>query len=198
MGDLIFGESILYCRALYQLFCEWCIQSKGADALSNLLLQRTFLAPQVLSNPFKNSRRGEPTNPYEFNHSFSCRDSVSNEFIPHALFDLGFVPLLVVEHFVITLDLNAPKCNVSKEMPNLNHFAKFVHDYFSKQCLFPIKAIIVVGSHPTKLVRNEGGSSLDPPCLDAIPKFVFDRFTHIRETIGALLRKGSRSNAGSP
>ena len=35
MGDLIFGESLLHCRALYQPFSEWCIQSKGADALTS-------------------------------------------------------------------------------------------------------------------------------------------------------------------
>lgn len=34
MGELIFGESLLHCRALYQPFGEWWIQSNGADALS--------------------------------------------------------------------------------------------------------------------------------------------------------------------
>jgi hypothetical protein len=34
VGESIFGESLLHCRALHRPFGEWWIQSNGADALS--------------------------------------------------------------------------------------------------------------------------------------------------------------------
>ena len=51
--------------------------------------------------PLKHCHSGEATNFDLFKDPFPRRLGVDNEFIPHALFDLRFMPMFMVEYFVI-------------------------------------------------------------------------------------------------
>ena len=62
-----------------------------------------------------------------FKHPIPCCPSVHDEFIPDVMLDFGFLPLFVIEHLVIALDSNSPKCKVPKDVPNL----RFILPYFS-------------------------------------------------------------------
>jgi hypothetical protein len=87
----------------------------------------------------------------------------------------------MVEDFVITFNSIGPQSGAMKEVPNPYLFAKFVPNHFPKHSLFPMKAIIVDSPHPTKLVHDEHGPSPSPLRLSAIPKFVFNQVTRVRE-----------------
>jgi hypothetical protein len=47
-------------------------------------------------------------------------------------------------------------------------------------------------------MHDIGGPSPSPPCLNTIPKFMFDQFTRIRHSKNTLLENGGRCNASSP
>ena len=105
----------------------------------------------------------------------------NDEFIPNSLLDLGLVSLFMLEHFIVTFNPNGLKHNAPKEVPNFDHFTKLLGGFFPKHHLFPIEVIIVARSNPTKFMHNERAPSPCPPCLDTVPKFMFDRFISIRE-----------------
>lgn len=81
----------------------------------------------------------------------------------------GLMPLFMVEHSIIPLNSNHPKCNVPKEMPNLDCLDKFIRNSLPEEGLLPIDTIIVACLNPTKLMHNEGGPPPSSLGLDAIP-----------------------------
>lgn len=110
-----------------------------------------------------------------FNYPILCRFGINDEFIPNPMLNLGFMPLFVVEHFVIPFDPNGPKRNALKEVSIFfDYFAVFLRNNFPKQCLQSIEAIIVVSSNPMKFMHNKRGPYPHLSCLNAIPEFVFD------------------------
>ena len=51
--------------------------------------------------------------------------------------DLGFIPLLFAKHLVLVFNLDSPKGNITKKVPNLNHSHKVLKNHVSKENLFP-------------------------------------------------------------
>jgi hypothetical protein len=90
-----------YLHCLFQFHSIWRL----------CLLQRTFLAPQVLSKPWSMAIA-------LFDHPLPRHLGVNDEPIPIPVLDIGFVPLFMVEHFIIAFNPYGPKCNSSKKMPN--------------------------------------------------------------------------------
>ena len=74
----------------------------------------------------------------------------------------------MIEHFVVAFNLNDPKCNTPKEVPNCNIFAIIFGIPFPKQCLFSIEAIVIASSNPAKFMHNKCDPSTTSS-LDAIP-----------------------------
>ena len=108
------------------------------------------------------------------------------------------MPFHVVEDLVIPLNPNSPKCDASKEMPNLDFFTKFLRNTLPKNCLLPIECIIIFGPHSAKIVHNSGSPTPRPPSLDAIPKFMLHGLARMRKTKNTLLRNWRRGDAGLP
>lgn len=104
-----------------------------------------------------------------FDHSFSSHYGVDDELIPNPLVDLGLTSLFVVTYFVVAFEPDGPKRNVFKNMPNLDHFTKFIRKFFTKQCLLPIEVVIIARSTPHKFMHNERGPSPRPHGLDVVP-----------------------------
>ena len=117
--------------------------------------------------------------------------------ILNARLHLGFMPLFLVEHLVIPLNPNGPNSSPPKEMPNFDHLTELKRDPFTKECLLPIEAIKMVGSHPTKLMHNVGSQSPSPTCLNAIPKLMFHRLASVREAKDTLFGDANRCNSDS-
>ena len=90
--------------------------------------------------------------------------------------------------FVDLFNPNGPKCDTSKEVPNGGLFTKKNRDHFLEQSLFLIEAIVVTGSHFTKLMHNECSPLSNSPDLDTIVKFMLDRFDCLGHTKDTLLR----------
>ena len=90
------------------------------------------------------------------------------------MFNLGLVPLFLIEHPIIALNPNHPKHYVMMEVPNLDSLNKALRYHFPKENLFSMEIVVVACSNPTKLMHDEGHP---PPCslgLDAIPKLMFN------------------------
>ena len=83
-------------------------------------------------------------------------------------------------------------------MPNFNLFAIFSGNPFPKQCLLPAEAIVVTVSNPIEFMHNEHGPSPSAPSLNVVPKFMFDRFAHVRNAKNTLFGNRSWHNAGPP
>lgn len=106
------------------------------------------------------------------------RLDIDDEFVLNLMLDLSFVPLFAVENFDIPFD---PKCNAPSKVPNFDHFTNFtmfLRILLSEQNLLPVQAIIVTSSNRTQFMCV---SSPRPYGLNAIPKFVSDRFARVRE-----------------
>jgi hypothetical protein len=84
-----------------------------------------------------------------FEHAIPRCFGVDNEFIPDAVLDLRFMPLLVVENLVIVFNPNNPKCNAPKKVPNLDLLTVFLGKPFPESGLLPIETIIVANCNPT-------------------------------------------------
>ena len=84
---------------------------------------------------FKHGHSGEGTNLTLVDHPFPRRLGVDDEFIPNLMFDLGLVPLFMVENMSIAFDPNGPKHDATKEMPNFDLLAKFLRNPLPKQGL---------------------------------------------------------------
>ena len=115
------------------------------------------------------------------------RLGIHDKFIPNAVLNPSFMPLLVVKDLIVALNLNSPKSDAPKEMPNFNLGAILLRKSFPKECLFPIETIVVTCSHSTKFLHDEGGPPPSSPCLDAVPKFMLDRLTCAGKTKNTLL-----------
>lgn len=148
--------------------------------------------------PLEHGHRREATNLNLFEYPFPSRLRIDDNFIPHAVFDLRFMSMFVIENFVITLNPNDPQCNASKEVPNFDLFPILIGNPFPKNGLLPVKTVIIARSESTKLMRTVSGPSPRPLGLDAIPKLVLDRFTCVRMTKWALFGNGGRRNASLP
>ena len=122
----------------------------------------------------KHGHRRKTTNLDLFEDTCPRRLGVNDKFIPYLLLNLRFVPMFLVKNFVIAFNPNGPKQSASKEVPYFDHFAFLFGHSFPKQNLFPIEGVIIAHPHPTKFMHNERGSSPCPPCLDAIPKIMFN------------------------
>ena len=89
------------------------------------------LAKDIPSTPYlvktlQHGRNIEVVNLNLFDHMFMCRLGIDNEFNPNAVLDLRLMPLLMVEHFVIALNPNGPKCDPSKKVSSFDIFAYFL------------------------------------------------------------------------
>ena len=93
----------------------------------------------------------------------------------------------MVEHFIVMFDPDGPQRNAPKEVVNLNTFAVLFGNPFSKKCLFPLEALIIANSYPTKFIHNESGPSPCSPSLNVVPKFMFNRLACVREAKYTLL-----------
>lgn len=93
----------------------------------------------------------------------------------------------MVANFVIAFDPNGPQSDVTKEVPSFNLFAKFLPNACPKHSLFPMKIIGVASPHPAHLMHDECGPSPNPPCLNTIPRFVFNQLPSVREAKDTLL-----------
>ena len=112
-------------------------------------------SPPGIVKALEHSCHWKHANPNLFHHTIPSRFSIYNEFIPNHVFNLWIVPLYLVEHFVILFDLDGPKCDASKKVPNLNFWAIFTWKPLSEQLLFPVKTIIVTGPNSTKFLHDE-------------------------------------------
>ena len=92
----------------------------------------------------------------------------------------------MIKNLVIAFNLDGPKNDASKKVPNFNLVAIFLGKPFPKESLFSIETIIVVRSHPTKFMHDVGGPPPRSPSLDAIQKFMLDPLTSIGKTKNAL------------
>ena len=72
-------------------------------------------------------------------------------------------------------------------MSDSDFFAIFLRTIFSKQNVFPVEAIVIVGLHPAKFVHDERSPLPCPSSLDAVPKFVFNRFICVSRQKGHYL-----------
>ena len=93
---------------------------------------------------------------------------------PNEMFHFGLMPLFMVEHPIIPFNSYHPKGDALEEVPNLGCLSKFLRKSFPKEGLFPIEVVIVAYLNPAKLVHEEGGPLPSMPCLNAIPKLVFN------------------------
>ena len=84
-------------------------------------LQGTFLAPQVSSKPFKRA-----SNLNKFNNPSPSHHGVHNEIIPNKVFQIGLMPMFLVEHPIISFKPNIPKCNALEKVPNRFLLANFL------------------------------------------------------------------------
>ena len=108
------------------------------------------------------------------NHLFPNDLPIDNKIVPILVFDLGLMPMFMVEHLIIAFNPNTLKSNSPWKVPDFKLFAVLFGNSYPKQRLFPIEAIIVANSSSTKFMHNEGSPSPCPPSLDAVPNFVFD------------------------
>jgi hypothetical protein len=56
----------------------------------------------------EHGRDREAANINLFDNPIPRRFGVDDEFIPHAVLDLGLMPLFMIEHFVVALNLDGP------------------------------------------------------------------------------------------
>ena len=114
------------------------------------------------------------------------------------MFNPGFIPLFVVKNLVVVLNLNGPKSNAPKKMPNFTFGPILPRDPFPEKSLFPIETIEVARPNPAKYLNNVGGPPPRPSCLNAFPKFMFNRLASVREAKNTLFRYRCRSHPGPP
>ena len=141
-----------------------------------------------LVEALKHGHRREVANLNLFKNLLPRHFGINDELVPNPLLDLRLMPLFVIENLIITFDPDGPKHNTSKKVPNYDHLAVLFGNPLSKHDLFPIEAVIISGSNPTKFLHNECGPSPRPPSLDAIPEIMFDRLTGVGEAKHALFR----------
>jgi hypothetical protein len=96
--------------------------------------------PSIVKTP-EHCRCGEAANLDLFDHLFPRNLGVDNEFIPNAMFDPRFMPLFMVEDFVIAFNPIGPKSNAPKEVPNFNILPYFLGILSSKMTCFQSKQL---------------------------------------------------------
>ena len=74
-----------------------------------------------------------------------------DQFIPKLMFDLGLMPLFMVEHMVVATNPNSLDHDVTQEV-SFNSFTEILRDPFPIQGLLIVKNILVAGSNPTKFM----------------------------------------------
>ena len=102
------------------------------------------------------------------------------------------MPLFIVVRPIIMLNPNRPKNNV----PNLDLLGKSLRIFFPKEGLLPVKIVVVALPDPAKLVHGEGDPSPSTPCLNVIPKLMFNQLvvvlgrckTHCLDIEGGAIR----------
>ena len=91
-----------------------------------------------LVKSLEHSHRGKLANLDLFDHSILYRLGIHDEFVSKVVLDPGFMPMFMIEYFIITLHPNGPKGNAPKNMPNFNFLVIFFGKSFSKDNFFPI------------------------------------------------------------
>jgi hypothetical protein len=79
------------------------------------------------------------TNLNLFDNPLPNHFGIDDKVVPNLVFDLGFVPLFVVEHFIVPFDPNGPEGNASKEVPNFNLFSYSMGILSPKIACFQLK-----------------------------------------------------------
>lgn len=62
-----------------------------------------------------------------------------------------------------------------------NAIQKPIQRFLPKKGVFPMKAIITIGPDPAPFMYDEGGPLSSSLGLNAIPKLMFNRFSHVTE-----------------
>ena len=128
-----------------------------------------------LVKTLENGHNREAANLNLFDHPLPNPLGINNELVPYRMFNLGLMPLYVVEHFIIALNPNGPKRDASNEELNFNLFA-ISWEAFPENSFLPFKTIKIVRSNPTKFMHDKRGPLPCPPSLNATPNYVFDGF----------------------
>ena len=99
------------------------------------LLQRT---PSLVKT-LKHGRCKKFANRNLFEHEVPSRFGVDDKFIPNVVLDLRLVPLLMVEHLVITFNSNGPECNALKRCQILIFPPHFLGSHSLNMAYFQLK-----------------------------------------------------------
>ena len=102
---------------------------------------------------------------------------VHNKVVPNEVFHFGLMTLFMVKHAIISFNPYRPKGQASKEVPNVDLLSKLLRNSFPKE----VFASDSNCHNPSKLTHDEGGPPPSMPCLNAIPKLVFNRLASIRK-----------------
>ena len=110
------------------------------------------------------------------------------------MFDLRLIPLFLVKHPIIAFNLDSPKINAMKEVPNLHLIGELLRNSHQEH-LFSIEPIINTSWTPhtscmMKVVHYQTTG------LNAIPKLVFNQFACCKKN--TFLTDGDRRNACPP
>ena len=145
MSDLV----TLFLKFLVQI--QWCTTTSSKH-------------PSLVKS-LEHGHRREATNLDLCRHPFPCHLGINDKFVPNLLLNLRFVPMCLIEHFVVLFDPNGPQGNAPKKVTNFNYFTIFLGDPFPEQSLLPVETIIVASSNPAKFMHNKCGPS---PCLSGL------------------------------
>jgi hypothetical protein len=87
-------------------------------------------------------------------------------------FNLHFVPLFLVEHFIVSLNLESSKSDGMKKMPNDFSSFSLLSDVFTKIMLLSKESPIMTSLGLIECEHDMGGPLLCFASLEAIPKLV--------------------------
>lgn len=88
---------------------------------------------------FEHGLRRKAANLELFKDTIPSLLGINNKLVTNLVLELGFVPKLLVEHFVIAFHPNGPKCGASKEMSNLIHFTISFENSSPNKVCFQLK-----------------------------------------------------------
>ena len=81
-----------------------------------------------------------------------------------------------------------------EKVPNFHFLDKLLRNPLPQKGFAPMKAIMITGTDPAKIMHNENGPPLSSPGLNAIPKCMLNRYAHVRIAKHTILKDGCQSN----
>lgn len=91
---------------------------------------KDFPCPPSFCRTFREGFGQVSTNLDKFNHPSPNNLGIHNEVIPNKVFNLGYMPLFLVEHLIVTHNSSRPRRNAMKEVPNLNFLNQVLRVHF--------------------------------------------------------------------